>query len=450
MVAGELHTLAAIGRVGDVQLAEVPPVAPGSKAAGHAAKVQGGVAAVGGGHSDGGICPAVTATLDHQITGQGIDLALQQNGLPRRGVGQRSGQVRGGGGGAVVLGSAGRGNMDHAVLAQGAQAYRLFHGLGAVVAELFKGGESKVRCRGELDLERGVLLDGVGLGQGLPRLDGQVFFQQLAVGVDRSLAVRIGLEHQGVLSLCTGGRAGDAVAGVDVVGGLQGPAIGRPGAGLVLDVGEGDLYAAGRCKAYIGFVGFLHGHGVCKLCIFAHADGAGVLSRDIHAGAAHHLAGGAVGQDLVLGGGVAVIGLFQLQAVYIALAEKLCAESHQGGLHIVGSGRLVGDDAGVAAHTQNILDAASVQGQLGAGDRELVGEVAAGAAEGVPHHQGKALLSVRGGVDVVQRDVRQEREILLGGVKLGVVEGQAVRRGVCHKFAAFFVDAAVRLDGAGI
>ena len=237
---------------------------------------------------------------------------------------------------------------------------------------------------------------------------------------------------------------------VDVTGGLQGPLRGIPCTGGVGDVGEGHVHAAGSCKAQISLVCLLHGHGVVQLSILGNAGGGAVLCRNVQGRRADHRAGGAVGVDGVLGGNIAVAGLGKTDAIGITLLDGLAAEGSAGGLDLVRGGSLVGDDAGVAAHAHGILDLYAVQRELGTGDRDLVGEVAAGAAQAIAQHQRKALLSVRGGVDVVDGHIGLQIEVFLGGVDGGVVEGKTVSRGVGNELAALFIDGAILLDSAGV
>ena len=173
---------------------------------------------------------------------------------------------------------------------------------------------------------------------------------------------------------------------------------------------------------------------------------------------AEDAAGRAVGVDGVLGDDVGVIGLFQADAVGVALLDgravgvKALAVDLQ---RVAVDGGQVAD-AGVAADAHHVLDLAGavhpVIGELGAGDRHEVG-LKAGAlavlADDVPDHQGKALLTVGGGVDVVDGDVGLQIEVLLGRVDGGVIEADAVGRVGRDELAALFVDGAVSLGGAG-
>ena len=451
MAAGQLHALGTVLGVGDVQLADVPIVAPDAEAGAYAAKVQRGVAAVCGGQGDGSLGGAVAAALYLHFTGQGVGAACQLNGLACGGVVQRSLQVYGVRSAGAVVGSAAvRGDHNDTVCAQCPQRDLLFNGGSLVAAQLFKGADHVVLVRGEHDLKGGVAGHGVAPGQGLAGLDGQILVHKLAVGVHLGGAVRIGLEGQCIAAAGAGRGAGDLVYRVDVAGGLQGPLRGIPCTGGVGDVGEGHIHAAGSCKAQISLVCLLHGHGVVQLSVLGNAGGGAVLCRDVQGRRADHRAGGAVRIDGVLGGNIAVAGLGQTDAVGVALLDGLAAESGAGRLDIIRGGGLVGDDAGVAAHTHGILDLYAVQRELGTGDRDLVGEVAAGTAQAIAQHQRKALLSVRGGVDVVDGHIGLQIEVFLGGVDGGVVEGKAVSRGVSNKLAALFVDGAVLLDGAGV
>ena len=451
MAAGQLHALGTVLGVGDVQLADVPVVAPDAEAGAHAAKVQRGVAAVCGGQGDGCLGGAVTAALYFQLTGQVVGAACQLDGLACGGVVQRGLQVYSiRSAGAVVGCAAVRGDHDDTVCAQSPQRDLLFNSGGLVAAQLFKGADDVVLVRGEHHLKGGVASHGVAPGQGLASLDGKVLVHKLAVGVHLGGAVCISLESQRVAAAGAGGGAGDLVHRVDVTGGLQGPLRGIPCTGGVGDVGEGHIHAAGSCKAQICLVCLLHGHGVVQLRVLGNAGGGAVLCRDVQDRRADDRASGAVRIDGVLGGNVAVAGLGQTDAVGVALLDGLAAEGGAGRLDLVGGGGLVGDDAGVAAHTHGVLDLYAVQRELGTGNGDLVGEVAAGTAQTVAQHQRKALLTVRGGVDVVDGHIGLQIEVFLGGVDGGVVEGKTIGGGVCNKLAALFVDGAVLLDGAGV
>ena len=451
MAAGQLHALGTVLGIGNVQLADVPVVAPDAEAGAHAAKVQRGVAAVCGGQGDGSLGGAVAAALYLQFTGQGVGAACQLDGLACGGVVQRGLQVYGVRSAGAVMGSAAvRGDHDDTVCAQCPQRDLLFNGGGLVAAQLLKGAEDIVLVRGEHHLKGGVACHGVASGQGLAGLDGKILVHKLAVGVHLGGAVCIGFEGQRIAAAGAGGGACDLVHRGDVAGGLQGPFRGIPCTGGVGDVGEGHVHAAGSCKAQIRLVCLLHGHGVVQLSVLGNAGGGGALCRNIQGRRANHRAGGAVRVDGVLGGNIAVAGLGKADAVGVAVLDGLAAEGGAGGLDLVGGGSLVGDDAGVAAHTHSVLDLYAVQRELGAGDRDLVGEVAAGAAQAVAQHQRKALLSVRGRVDVVDGHIGLQVEVFLGGVNGGVVEGKTVGRGVGNELAALFVDGAVLLHGAGV
>ena len=343
-----------------------------------------------------------------------------------------------------------RGDHDDTVCAQSPQRDLLFNGGSLVAAQLFKGADDVVLVRGEDDLEGGVAGHGVAAGQGLAGLDGKVFVHKLAVGVHLGGAVCIGLEGQRVAAAGAGGGAGDLIHRDNVAGGLQRPLRGIPCTGGVGDVGEGHVHAAGSCKAQIRLVGLLHGHGVVQLRVLGNAGGGAALCRDVQGRRANHRAGGAVRIDGILGGNVAVAGFGQTDAVGIALLDGLAAESSAGGIDLVGGGGLVRDDAGVAAHAHGVLDLYAVQRELGTGNGDLVGEVAAGAAQAVAQHQRKALLSVRGGVDIVDGYIGLQIKVFLGGVDGGVVEGKTVSRGVGNKLAALLVDGTVLLHGAGV
>ena len=343
-----------------------------------------------------------------------------------------------------------RSDHDNAVCAQCPQRDLLFNGGGLVAAQLLKGADDVVLVRGEHHLEGGVAGHGVAPGQGLASLDGKVLVHKLAVGVHLGGAVCIGLESQRVAAAGAGGGAGDLVHRVDVTGGLQGPLRGIPCTGGVGDVGEGHVHAAGSCKAQICLVCLLHGHGVVQLGILGNTGGGAVLCRDVQGRRANDRTGGAVRIDGVLGGNVAVAGLGKADTVGVALLDGLAAEGSAGGLDLVRGGGLVGDDAGVAAHTHGVLDLYAVQRELGTGNGDLVGEVAAGTAQTVAQHQRKALLTVRGGVDVVDGHIGLQIEVFLGGVDGGVVEGKTVSRGVGNELAALLVDGAVLLHGAGV
>ena len=352
--------------------------------------------------------------------------------------------------GAIVSCAAVRGDDDDAVRAQSTERNLLLDSSGIVAAQLFVRADSVVFVRGELDLKGGIAGHGVALGEGLTCLDVHIFVHDHTVCGDGRFAVGVGLEHQFIAVTGAGGRAGDLVNGGNIAGRLERPLGSVPRARGVGDVGEGHVHAAGSCKAQIRLVGLLHGHGVVQLSVLGNAGGGAALCRDVQGRRANHRAGGAVRIDGILGGNVAVAGFGQTDAVGIALLDGLAAESSAGGLDLVGGGGLVGDDAGVAAHTHGVLDLYAVQRELGTGDRDLVREVAAGAAQAVAQHQRKALLSVRGGVDIVDGYIGLQIKVFLGGVDGGVVEGKTVSRGVGNELAALLVDGAVLLHGAGV
>ena len=346
--------------------------------------------------------------------------------------------------------SAVRGDHDDTVCAQCPQRDLLFNGGGLVAAQLLKGADDVALIRGEHHLKGGVAGHGVAPGQSLTDLDGKVLVHKLAVGVHLGGAVCIGLEGQRVAAAGAGGGAGDLVHRGNVTGGLQGPLRSIPCTGGVGDVGEGHVHAAGSCKAQIRLLCLLHGHGVVQLSILGNAGGGAALCRDIQGRRADHRAGGAVRIDGVLGGNIAVAGLGQTHAVGVTLLDGLRAERRTIRLDVVGSSRLVGDDAGVAADAHSVFDLNTVQRELGADDRNLIREIAAGAADAVAHHEGKSLLTVRSRVHIIDGDIGLQIEVLGGRVDGGVVEGQAVCRGVRDELAALLVDGAIIFDGAGV
>ena len=236
------------------------------------------------------------------------------------------------------------------------------------------------------------------------------------------------------------------------------PAGGVPGTGGENNVGVGDVHAAGRRKPHIAQI-VLDQHGVIQLSVAGNALGVGVLGRDIEGVLAQDSAGGAVGIDGVLGDDVGVVCLFQADAVNIPLLDgrvvgvkALAVDLQRVAVH----GGQIGD-AGVAADAHHVLDAAggaalACTGQLGASDGHQVGLKAgalAGGADDVPDHQGKALLTVGGGIHIVDGDVGLQVEILLGRVDGGVVEADAVGRVGRDELAALFGDGAVGVGGAG-
>ena len=235
------------------------------------------------------------------------------------------------------------------------------------------------------------------------------------------------------------------------------PAGSVPGAGGENDVGICDVHAAGRRKTHIAQI-VLDQHGVIQLVVAGNALGVGVLGRDIEGVLAQDSAGGAVGIDGVLGDDVGIVSLFQADAVGVALldgravgVEALAVDLQRIAVH---GGQVA--DAGVAADAHHVLDLGGaihpVVGQLGAGDGHQVG-LKAGAlafgADDVPDHQGKALLTVGGGIHIVDGDVGLQVEIFLGRVDGGVVEADAVGRVGRDELAALFGDGAVGVGGAG-
>ena len=451
VAAGQLHTLRAVCGVGDVDLADVPVIAPDTETSADAAEVQRCVLAVSSRHGDGSFCGAVAAALDFQLTGQMVGAAFQLDGLACCGVVQRGLNVncvfRTG---AIVSCAAVRGDDDDAVRAQSTERNLLLDSSGIVAAQLFVRADSVVFVRGELDLKGGIAGHGVALGEGLTCLDVHIFVHDHTVCGDGRFAVGVGLEHQFIAVTGAGGRAGDLVNGGNIAGRLERPLGSVPRARGVGDVGEGHVHAARRRKAQISFVGFLHGHGVVQLCVLGDAGSGAVLRRDVQGRRADDVAGRAVGVDGVLGGDVAVAGLGKAHTVGVALLDGLRAERRTIRLDVVGSSRLVGDDAGVAADAHSVFDLNTVQRELGADDRNLIREIAAGAADAVAHHEGKSLLTVRSRVHIIDGDIGLQIEVLGGRVDGGVVEGQAVCRGVRDELAALLVDGAIIFDGAGV
>ena len=173
MAAGQLHALGTVLGIGDVQLADVPIVAPDAEAGAHAAKVQRGVAAVCCGQGDGSLGGAVMAALYLQLTGQGVGAACQLDGLACGGVVQRGLQVYGVRSAGAVMGCAAvRGDHDDTVCAQCPQRDLFFNGGGLVAAQLLKGADDVVLVRGEHYLKGGIAGHGVAPGQGLAGLNG--------------------------------------------------------------------------------------------------------------------------------------------------------------------------------------------------------------------------------------------------------------------------------------
>ena len=64
--------------------------------------------------------------------------------------------------------------------------------------------------------------------------------------------------------------------------------------------------------------------------------------------------------------------------------------------------------------------------------------------------EGKSLLTVRSRVHIIDGDIGLQIEVLGDRVDGGVVEGQAVCRGVRDELAALLVDGAIIFDGAGV
>ena len=458
MAAGDLHPLGAVGAVGDVDEAGVPVVAPQLKAGARAAKVQDGVAAVA--LQGDGLAGGAAAAPGHLEQGAAeiVAAGLEQDGLAGGGIVEGGLEVDGVGVAGAARGAlAGGGHIDGAAVADGADGDRLFHHSGVIAVQHLEGRDLVVGVGGELHPEGGVPGDGIGRGEFGVGGDGHPGLHQRAVLVHVGAAVGVGLEHQGIAVLGGGGGAGDLVVGGHLLRLLGMPAGGVPGAGGKGDVGVGDVHAAGRCEAHIAQI-VLDQHGVIQLVVAGHALGAGILGRDIEGMLAEDRAGGAVAMDGVLGDDVGVIGLFQADAVGVALLDggavgvkALAVDLQRVAVH---GGQVA--DAGVAADAHHVLDLGGavhpVVGQLGAGDRHQVGLKAgalAGLADDVPDHQGKALLAVGGGVDVVDGDVGLQVEIFPGRVDGGVIEADAVGGVGRDELAALFVDGAVLFRGAG-
>ena len=458
VAAGDLHPLGAVGGVGDVEETNVPVVAPQLEAGTGAAKVQRRIAAVA--LQGDGLVRGAAAAAGHFEQGAAhvVAAGLEQNGLACSGVVEGGLEIDGVLiAGAAVGALAGRSGIDGAAVADGADRDRLFHHSGVIAVQNLEGRDLVAGVGGKLHPEGGVPCDGVCLGELGVGGDVHAGIHQRAVLVHVGHAVSVGLEHQGIAVLGGGGRTGDLVIGRHLFRLLGMPAGSVPGAGGEHDVGVGDVHAAGGCKAHIAQA-VLDQHGVVQLVIAGNSLRIGVLGRNIEGVLAEDRAGGAVGVDGVLGDDVGIVSLFQADAVGVALldgravgVEALAVDLQRVAVH---GGQVA--DAGVAADAHHVLDLGGaihpVVGQLGAGDGHQVG-LKAGAlafgADDVPDHQGKALLTVGSGVDVVDGDVGLQVEIFLGRVDGGVVEADAVGRVGRDELAALFVDGAVGLRGAG-